>query len=85
VTSHPRPQPTWMRSPLKPPARPLRPLAPREPPTGPLQPPAPQKPHAAPLPPSTAAPHRSKPQERPHVGVGRVNCPANKNSEKYIK
>jgi hypothetical protein len=35
--------------------------------------------------PSAADPHRSKPQERSPIGVGRLKCPANKTMIKYIK
>jgi hypothetical protein len=31
---------------------------------------------------SPAGPHRSKPQERPPVGVRRMKCPTNKNNNK---
>jgi hypothetical protein len=60
--------------------------APREPPAGSLHPPVPQEPPTGPLrapdtlQPSAAGPHRSKPQERPPVGVGRLKRPANKNN-----
>jgi hypothetical protein len=57
---------------------PPRPLTPREPPTGPLHPPATLRP-------SAARPHRSKPQERPPVGVGRPKCPVNKNNDKIYQ
>jgi hypothetical protein len=57
------------------PAGPLWPPAPREPPTG-----SP----AATLRSSVAGPRCSKPRERPHVGVERPKCPANKKTIKYI-
>ena len=66
-------------------ARPLQPLAPREPHAGPLRPLAPREPPAGPLQPSAADPHRSKPQERPPVGVGRPKCPTNKNNDKIYQ
>jgi hypothetical protein len=75
-------QPPWMRAP---PAGSLWSLAPREPPAGPLLHPAPQKPPAAPLPQSIASPRHSKPQQRPHVGVGRPMCPAKKNNDKIYR
>jgi hypothetical protein len=72
VAGHPRPQPPRTKappSPREPPDGPFRPSAPREPPARSLRPPAPWEPPAALLPSSTAGPHRSKPQERPPVGV----------------
>jgi hypothetical protein len=64
--------------------------APREPPARPLQPPAPRalrEPRATPttLRASPAGPCRAKPQERPHVGVGRTKCPTNKNNDKIYQ
>jgi hypothetical protein len=37
------------------------------------------------LQPSAAGPYHSKPQERPHVGVRRLKCPANKNNDKIYQ
>jgi hypothetical protein len=74
--------------------QPPRPLAPREPPPGSLRPPALREPRAGPLrPPSTSAtlwpsaagPRRSKPQERPHVGVRRLKWHVNKNNDKIYQ
>jgi hypothetical protein len=68
--------------------------APQEPPAGSLRPPAPQEPLTGPLRPSTtpatlrpsiAGPRRSNSQDRPHVGVGRPKCPANKNNDKIYQ
>jgi hypothetical protein len=64
---------------------PLRPLTPREPPTRPLRLLTPREPPAGLLWPSATGPHRSKPQERSHVGVRRPKCPVNKNNDKNIK
>jgi hypothetical protein len=59
--------------PRTPAAGPLQPLALREPPTASLRPPAPREPPTRPLQPSAAGPRHSKPQERPPVGVERLN------------
>jgi hypothetical protein len=64
---------------------PLWPPAPREPPAGSLRSLAPQEPPAGPLWPAATGPHRSKPQERPPVGVRRPKCPANKNNDKIYQ
>jgi hypothetical protein len=65
----------------EPPARLLRPPAPRESPARPLRalatPPT--------LRPSATSPHRSKPQERPPVGVWRSKYPVNKNNDKIYQ
>jgi hypothetical protein len=58
--------------PQTPAAGPLRPLAPRDPPAGPLWP-------------STAGPQRSKPEERPPVGVRKPKFPTNKNNDKIYQ
>jgi hypothetical protein len=92
VASHPRPQPPQTRAPpapQEPPAGPLQPPASHEPSVGPLRPTTcrepPSGPPAAPLLSSVVGPHRSKPQERPSVGVGRPKCPANKNNDKIYQ
>jgi hypothetical protein len=85
MAGHHHPQPPRMRSPLEPPTGPLRTPAPQEPPTGLLRSPAPREPPAAPLPLSATAPRRSKPQERPPVGVGSPKCPVNKNNDKIYQ
>jgi hypothetical protein len=63
----------------------LRPPAPREPPARPLRPLSPWEPPAGPLRPSAAGPHCSKPEERPHVGVGWPKCPTNINNDKIYQ
>jgi hypothetical protein len=65
-------------APQDPPARSLHPPAAREPLTGPLRP-------LATLRPSATGPHRSKPQEKIHVGVRRPKCDANKNNDKIYQ
>jgi hypothetical protein len=75
-------------------AGPLQPPAPRENPAGSLQTSTTREPPAgslrppttpAKLQPSAAGPRRSKPQERPHVSVGRPKCTANKNNDKIYQ
>jgi hypothetical protein len=67
---------------------------PQEPTAGSLPRPAPREPPAgllrasttpAMLRPFAAGPHRSKPQERPPVDVGRPKCPTNKNNDKIYQ
>jgi hypothetical protein len=58
---------------------------PRTPAVGPLRPLAPREPPAGPLRPSAAGPQRSKPEERPPVGVRKLKCPTNKNNDKIYQ
>jgi hypothetical protein len=78
VAGYQPPRPSASR---EPPAGSLRPPAPREPPTGLLRPLA----TPATLWPSTVGPHRSKPQERPPISVGRLKCHVNKNNGKIYQ
>jgi hypothetical protein len=87
-----------MTTPQEPLAGALQPLAPREPSAGLQQA---LTPWETPCRQSNVAPHRlrdllqlrsttptlghSRPQARPHVGVGRTKCPANKNKGKIYQ